>query len=391
MGLCGAGVAAGACGLPGCAGGRYARSRPHPGGRVLADLHAHAVLDDWNDLTPFARRYPLLVDAVTPLANRSGVDWKRCHRAGVDLVCVAHYNIFDELASMPVDPNPDAPRHTDMMIEQLEALLAGDASRYARIARTPADLTRLLAVDKTSGAWRTAVVHALEGAQALGGDLDNVERFARRGVAYLTLTHFVDKGVGSTVNALPYFPDMGAPDPAVGLHRFGRDLVAAVESAGMIADVTHLTTRALDDVLEIATRPVLSSHSSLRALGDHPASLTDEHAIEITRRGGMIGVLLYPLLLSNYSGPAEAKRWGSLRDTVRTVRQLVKICGGHEHIAIGSDFGAYITPPKEMRHLGDVAILRAMLLDEFSDESLVDDVLANNAISFLEKNWGQRA
>jgi microsomal dipeptidase-like Zn-dependent dipeptidase len=386
----GAGLAAGTF-LEACAGRRVVDPRERPAHRVLADIHAHAVLDDWNDTTPFARRYPLLVDAVAPLVNRSGVDWDRCFEAGVDLLCVAHYNVFDEMMSMPVDPDPGAARRTHLMLDRLEALLTTDLRPYARLARNRTQLAEILAVDKQTGAWRMAVVHSLEGGHALGGDLANVEAFATRGVAYMTITHFIDKGVGATVNALPYFPDMGTEPPALGLHGFGRELVAEMERTGMLIDVTHLTSVAIEDVLEATTRPPLASHASVRALGDHPYSLTDDHIREITGRGGLIGVLLYPMLLSNYSGPAEAKRWGSLRDTVRTVRHLVKQCGGHRHIAIGSDFGAYITPPKEIERLSDATILRDMLLDEFGDEALVEDVMANNAIAFLENHWGHDA
>lgn len=387
VGVAGAGLAAGVLHV-GCAGRRPGGRRPR---RLLADIHAHAALDDWNDLTPFARRYPVIVDALTPIANRSGVDWARCHAAGVDMVCAAHYNIFDEMASMPVDPSPDAPRHTAMMIDQLEAHLRGPGADYARVAHSRDALEHLLSVDKRDPSWRTAVVHALEGAHALGGDLENVAVFARRGVFYMTITHFLDRGVGSTANALPFFPDMGPQEPAGGLSGFGRELIAEMDRARMTVDVTHLTSRSIDDVLSVSGRPLMASHASARALGIHPYSLTDEHIIEITRRGGLVGVLLYPLLLSNYSGPAEARRWGSLRDTIRTIRHIVKVCGSHAGVAVGSDFGAYITPPAEMRRLGDAGILRSMLLEEFGDEALVEDVMANNAIRFLLENWGHRA
>lgn len=390
IGIYGAGLATGVCGLCGCAPRGRLDPTQRPTYRLLADLHAHAMLDEWNETTPFARQYPLLVKSATPIANRSGVDWRRCHAAGVDLVCVAHYNIFDEMMSMPIDPNPDAPRRTHLMLDRLEEHLAGPGGAYARVARNKDALERLLAVDKHSEAWRTAVVHTLEGAHAIGGDLGALEGLAARGVASITITHFLDKGVGGSGNALPYFPDAGVTSPGVGLHDFGRDLIHEMDRLGIIVDITHLTPRAVEHALEESTRPLLATHASSKTLADHPYALTDEHVAAIAEGGGLVGVILYPLLLSNYSGPAEAERWGSLRDVVRTVRHLAKICGT-DHIGIGSDFGAYITPPKEMNRLSQIGVLRNMLLDEFADESAVEDIMANNAVEFLQKNWGRDA
>jgi len=389
LGLGAAGAAAYAL-CPGCRPRGATPAAARPPRRVLADLHAHGWIDEWNRTTPFAREYPLLVESTAPLANRTRVDWERCHAAGVDLVCVAHYNLFDEWISMPVDPNPAAYRHAVMMLDQLEGALAGPLSPYARLARDRDVLASLLAVDKSTGAFRTAVVHALEGAHALGGDIGAVEALAARGVAYMSITHFFDKGVGSTANAFPYFPDMGASAPAVGLHPFGRELIAEMERVGVIVDVTHLSETAVADALETSRRPVLASHAASRTLADRPYSLRDEHVVEIARRGGLVGVILYPFQLGNYSGTAEARRWGRLRDVVRTVRHFVKLVGPGR-VAIGSDFGAYITPPRDMKRLSDVDRLRALLLDEFSDESLVDAVMAGNAIDFLMKNWGRDA
>ena len=77
-------------------------------------------------------------------------------------------------------------------------------------------------------------------------------------------------------------------------------------------------------------------------------------------------------------------------DVVAHIEHALNVCG-EDHVGIGSDFGAYITPPREMHRLSQVGVLREMLLDEFGDPSLVEDVLANNAIAFLTKHWGPDA
>ena len=72
---------------------------------------------------------------------------------------------------------------------------------------------------------------------------------------------------------------------------------------------------------------------------------------------------------------------------VRTVRHITKICGTHKHIGIGSDFSGFITAPNDMDKLADIDRLRQLLLREFDDEGIVEDILADNVIEFLLGNW----
>jgi microsomal dipeptidase-like Zn-dependent dipeptidase len=374
--------------VPGAAAAWTPRPPWPTGRRILCDLHVHAGLNEWLRESPLAVRAPAITRLASVSLNTTSASWRACHAAGIDVMAVAHFNPFDEWVSMPTDPDPEAPSHTLRMLDQLEDTLAGPAARYARLARDPATLEALLAVPRGDPRFRIAVLHTLEGAHALGGSLDSLPRFARRGVAIVTLTHFFDKGVASSANAFPFFPDAGSRLPRRGLSPFGRDLIQALETLGMIADVTHASATALEDILAVARRPLVATHAAARTLGDHPYSLYDEHLQEIARHGGLIGVILYPYVLSNYASPAAARAHGSLRDVVRTIRHVVKVCGTHRVVGIGSDFSGYITGPRELRRLDRIAVLRERLLEEFDgDADLVEDILARNAIQFLRRNW----
>jgi microsomal dipeptidase-like Zn-dependent dipeptidase len=272
------------------------------------------------------------------------------------------------------------------MLDLLENELVSEVAACAQLAANPDQLQRLLAVPKESPEWRVAVVHTVEGAHALGGRLDMLEPLARRGVAMIGLTHFFNKGVASSANAFPYFPDANSSWPTLGLSGYGRELMAEMERLGIIVDVIHATSTALDDILTAATRPMVASHSSVRTLADHPYGLIDEHMEEIAHRDGLIGVILDPYLLSNYATLRDAEAQGSLRDVLRTIRYLVKLVG-HEHVGIGTDFAGFVGPPKDMNRVSQIGRLRAMLLEEFGDEKIVTDILANNAIKFLIQNW----
>jgi len=157
----------------------------------------------------------------------------------------------------------------------------------------------------------------------------------------------------------------------------------------MIVDMTHATTTSVDQILQHTTKPVMATHTSARSLGDHSYSLVDEHIEEIATGGGLIGILIDPYLLSNYSSASEAEEHGTLRDVVRTIEYLVKLVG-HKRLAIGSDFGGFITPPKDMKRLSQIGKLREMMRRNFQSETMVDDILANNAIEFLKNNWGAK-
>jgi microsomal dipeptidase-like Zn-dependent dipeptidase len=354
--------------------------------RVLADLHVHAGINSWNRHTPLGIQYPAIASLAETTFNRSGMEWQDCFDAGIDMLCVTHFNVFDEWLSMPTDPDFEAPKRTIRMLDLLESELATDASAYARLAVNPGELQRLLAVPKNSAEWRIAVVHTVEGGHALGGRLDPLEGLARRGVAMIGLTHFFNKGVATSANAYPFFPDANSSRPAQGLSGFGRELIHEMERLGIVVDVIHATTTALDDILKVGTRPMVASHSGARTLSDHPYDLIDEHIEEISRRGGLIGVILDPYLLNNYATLRDAESQGTLRDVVRQVRYLVKLAG-HEHVGIGSDFAGFVGPPREMTRLSQIGQLRAMLLEEFGEEKIVTDILANNTINFFLQNW----
>jgi len=370
--------------LAGCSTPPPTTDRTTP--RVLADLHIHAGINDWNKTTPLGVRYPAIANLAESTFNRSGMNWKDCYEAGVDLICATHFNVFDEWLSMPTDPDPEAPSHTIRMIDLLEKQLAEDYHEFARVAVTPTELKKLLAIPKINPEWRVPVVHTLEGGHALGGDLKTIATFADRGVAMITLTHFFNKGIATAANSYPFFPDAGAAWPKQGLSGFGQEVIKEIERHEVIVDVIHATSTALEEIFAVTKRPMVASHSSVRTLGDHPYSLVDEHIEEIASRNGIIGVILDPYLLSNYATARGAEKHGSLRDVVRTIRHIVKLVG-YNHVGIGSDFAGFIGPPNNLNRISRIGHLRSMLIEEFGDQATVDAILADNAIDFIQSNW----
>ncbi|HYQ85918.1 MAG TPA: membrane dipeptidase [Bacteroidota bacterium] len=357
---------------------------------MLADLHVHPMVNEWLEVTPVGIANPLLPRLAKAFANPTEVTWKSSYEAGIDVLCAAHINLFDEWLSMPTDPDPNAIAHTFRMMRLLEEELEKPEVRnYAVLAKNAQQLNSFIQVPKTGPGFRTVVVHALEGGHALGGNIDSLDEFARRGVALITVTHFFHKGIGSAANAFPYFADDNSKQPYLGLSEFGRAVVKKMEKLGIIIDVTHGTSATIADVLSEVSCPVIATHVSARTLGDHAYSLRDEHLQEIARRGGVIGVVLMPYWLSNFNSEHEALENGSLKDAVRTIRYIVKLCGP-DHVGIASDFEGYIPPPKDMKCLAEIGKLQSYLDDEFGDPKITDKIMAQNTIDFLVKNWGRK-
>ncbi|MGB5894798.1 MAG: membrane dipeptidase [Ignavibacteriaceae bacterium] len=358
---------------------------------VLADIHNHPHLSDWIWNSPIATKIPMAADIARGFFDKTGTSWKTSHEAGIDLICVSHFNLFDEWVTMPTDPNPVAPANAFRMMDSLEKELDGPEAKYTKLIRTPEDFNNHFnnRYNKSDPNFRIAVLHSLEGGHALGGSLEPLKDFARKGVVLITLGHFFNKGIASAPNAIPFFPDANSPRPHQGLSPFGREVICEMEKLGIIVDVTHATSTALEDILNVSTKPLIATHITAKTLGDHAYSFHDEHIKEIVQRGGMIGIPLYTYMLANYINVQEVEKYGSLKEVVRTIRYVVKITNSFKNICIGSDFGGYIPHLIDMNSLCEIEKLRVLLLKEFGSEEIVENILAKNVIDFIGTNWGR--
>lgn len=145
------------------------------------------------------------------------------------------------------------------------------------------DLTVVASLDEFDAAGdrgQIAVGFDLEDSNPLDGDLDNVHHFVELGVRTMlpTYNHANAAGCGC----------LDATD--TGLTAWGRRLVAEMNSAGMVPDGSHCSIRTGLDLCEVSTKPVIYSHSCMRAVWDHPRNITDDQARECARTGGVVGI-----------------------------------------------------------------------------------------------------
>lgn len=202
----------------------------------------------------------------------------------------------------------------DRLLNDIEEMVAANCT-VVDIARTPADLYRL----KREG--KKAVMLGIENGYAVGKDIRNVERFRNRGVVYMTLCH---NGNNDICGSARY------NEENLGVSEFGEQVIREMNRVGMMVDLSHAGERSFYEALEISRCPVVCSHSSCRALCDHPRNLTDDQLKAIARLGGVVQVCLY-------GGFLASGRPATVCDAVEHLHHMVNLMG-IEHVGIGTDF-----------------------------------------------------
>ena len=191
----------------------------------------------------------------------------------------------------------------------------GECAGLAAVATTPAELWQ----NKFKGI--KSIVKGIENGYAVGLDIDNVDRFRKRGVAYMTLCHNGDNDICDSHKG---------NNEHNGLSDFGRQVVARMNSVGMMVDLSHASEKSFWDALECSVKPIICSHSSSRALCDHTRNLTDDQMKALAQAGGVAQVCLY-------SGFLKKDGTATINDAVRHIMHMLDVMGVN-HVGIGSDF-----------------------------------------------------
>lgn len=184
------------------------------------------------------------------------------------------------------------------------------------IARTPDDLLRL----KQAG--KKAIFLGIENGYALGKEVNNVRKFRDMGVSYITLCHNGDNDLCDSARGKGEWK---------GLSPLGKQMVAEMNRLGVMVDISHAAESTFYDVLECSRYPIIASHSSARALCNHPRNLTDDQLKAIAGQGGVVQLCLYKGFINE-----EAEK-ASVSDAIRHINHMVDLIGV-EHVGIGSDF-----------------------------------------------------
>src|SRR6266550_2261990 len=290
-----------------------------------------------------------------------------------------------------------------------------DAVREA--ARThPNDLLLATTADGVRRAFaehKIAVLMGMEGGHMIDDDLRLLRDYAVLGVRYLTLTHFKNNN----------WADSSTDKPAHnGLTPFGKDVVRELNTLGVMVDISHVADKTFYDALAITTAPVIASHSSCRAIANHPRNMTDDMLRAVTKNGGVVMINYHAAFLSEEFRVASEKKSGTV---VESMAAMSKKCGdneacttmeseridheamakgelpkvywekivehidhavkvaGADHVGLGSDFDG-ATMPLGMEDASKLPKLTDALLKKGYSDADVEKILGGNLLRVME-------
>ncbi len=251
---------------------------------------------------------------------------------------------------------------------QLDSLAAAIAAYPTDLAwvRTGADVVAAKAAGKIG------VLGGIEGGQALEDQVESIEALSRRGVRYLGLLHFSRNAIGSPAKG------RGA-DPTQGITEFGRDVIRECERTGVVVDLAHINRRGFMDAIEVATLPVIVSHTGVAGVHEHWRNIDDDQIRAVARSGGCVGIIF----ARRYLGST------SLEAVVDHLEHVIDVAG-EDAPALGSDFDGFVVPPIGLEDVAALPNLTAAMSQRGMSLRLLEKVLGGNALRVLDAvpAWG---
>ncbi len=312
------------------------------------DLHADSLMwSRWVGYDLHTRHEPPL-----PLAALGGhVDVPRLVEGGVGAQ-------FFGLVSLPVGQRRGLAAVIHEQIDALDRAISVAPDRLIK-ARSAAE------VEAAGARGAVAALLGIEGAHALEGEIDQLERFARRGVRYLGLCHF------SANEAC--FPAYGrGRREAEGLTPFGREVVRRCEDLGVIVDLAHINRAGFLEACAMARRPLMVSHTGVAGAFAHWRNIDDAQLRAVADKGGCVGVIFCPRFLGG----------DGLAPVVRHLQHIVDVAG-EDAPALGSDWDGFIVPTRDLCDPAHLPLLTDALLQAGWSERAITKLLRDNALRVL--------
>ena len=362
-------------------------------------LHDRAIVVDTHDDTP----QRLLFDKTFNIGMRNKdvhVDIPRMREGGLDAL------FFSIWVPSQITGPPAVKRALDLIDSVREAVRTHPNDLM--LANTAADIRRAAAEHKI------AALMGMEGGHIIDDDLAVLRVYAALGVRYLTLTHFLNNN----------WADSSTDKPAHnGLTAFGKDVVRELNRIGVIVDVSHVSDKTFYDVLEVTKAPVMASHSSSRAISNHPRNMTDDMMRALAKNGGVVMINYAAAFLSEEFRIASEKKSGNI---VAAMAAMSKKCGGNEactimenelieheammkgalpkamwdkivehidhavkvagvdHVGLGSDFDG-ATMPIGMEDVSKLSKITDALLKKTYSEPDIEKILGGNILRVMEQ------
>ena len=233
------------------------------------------------------------------------------------------------------------------------------------VIQSAADLSSYLERRQSNGRL-TAGMLSIEGAHALDGKLENLDTLYQAGYRMMSPSHFFDNDIGGSAAGVH----------KTGLTEKGREWLRQMEARHMIVDLAHASPKTIEDVLAIASRPLVVSHTGVRGTCNNNRNLTDDQIRVVAAKGGLIGIGYWDTATCGADARAIVKAMRYVSDRV-----------GVEHVALGSDFDGAVTTPFDTTGL--VEITDAMLEAGYSEPE-IRMIMGENVVRFLAANLPEK-
>ena len=337
--------------------------------RARRILRASPLVDGHNDLPIVIRE-----DANAP-GDVAAYDLRRRTTGDTDLERLRLGEVGAQFWSVYIPGEIKDSGYAKVQLEQI------DIARRI-IERYPEALTLATSAGDVRAAFARGKIGSLlgmEGGHAIENSLGALRAYYRLGVRYMTLTHNVTLDWADAA--------MDAPRHN-GLTPFGKEVVREMNRLGMIVDISHVTPKVMHDVLDIAESPVMYSHSSAKALTDHPRNVPDDVLRRLAKNGGVVMVTFIPAFVSQAVADWDlqvrevTKGNPSLSDVERIKTEYAKThprpvatlknvadhidhvrkTAGVDQVGIGSDFYGYPDMPQGLEDVSKFPDLFAELI-----------------------------
>ncbi len=371
-----------------------------PESKNYKDIHFNAiVVDTHNDILMKAVDNGVVFDQ--DLTGKTHSDLDRWKIGGLDV------QIFSVYTDGGVK-NAFAIANQEM--DSLDAVVARNPTKIIKAANYAGIL-------KAVNEHKIAALFGVEGGHMIEDDLTKLEALYNRGARYLTLTHNVAPSWATSAADETTNPDL----PQKGLTDFGKQVVLKMNELGMMVDVSHVGEQTFWDVIEITTKPIIASHSSVYSLVPSRRNLKDEQIKAIAKNGGVIMVNFHPgfiddsfdkkemdflkkhateadslkksglddwytmdFLYKKYNTEVEAMR-PSLSMLIDHIDYIVALVGV-DYVGLGSDFDGINLTPKQLDDVTTYPVItKALVKKGYSEEDIVK-ILGGNLLRVLKAN-----
>lgn len=363
-------------------------------------IHRDAVVvDTHNDILMKVVDNGLVFD--TDLTGKTHSDLARWKKGGLDV----------QLFSVFCDGDIKNPYvYLNRAIDSLDAVVARNPDKIVKVSN-------YIEMQKAIKQNKIAAMVGVEGGHMIEDNLNKLDAIYKRGARYLTLTHNIAPSWATSAADETTNPNLTHK----GLTDFGKKVVQLMNRMGMLVDVSHSGDQTFWDVIQLTTKPIIASHSSVYNLVPSRRNLKDDQIKAIAKNGGVIQINFHPgfidpnyqakenaflekyatemdslmkrgyteyytmdLLFEKYSVETEAMR-PPLHMVIDHIEYIIKLVGV-DYVGLGSDFDGINITPQQLDDVTTYPLITKALIEKGYSEKDINKILGGNFLRVLKVN-----